>query len=146
MKYKIYLSGEIHSNWREAIINDVNKTKLDIQFLTPETDHAMSDDCGDNIVGAAPNAFWKDQQSASINAIRIRHNIQQADIVIVKFGEKYKQWNAAFEAGMASALGKGLVIIHPKEFGHALKDLDVAANAVVETEDQVIKLLQYLYR
>ena len=121
MDWKIYLSGEIHSNWREEIIETTEKEHLPIKFFGPVTDHDASDDCGVKILGHEENKFWHDNKGAKINAIRTRKGIEQSDIVVVKFGEKYRQWNAAFDAGYASALGKSLIIMHQDNFQHALK-------------------------
>ena len=116
---KIYLSGEIHTDWREQIINGTKD--LDVSFFSPVTDHAASDDCGVRILGSEDNDFWHDKKGAQINAIRTKNGIKNADIVVVRFGEKYKQWNAAFDAGYAAALGKALIILHAKDVSHALK-------------------------
>ena len=51
MDWKIYLSGEIHSNWREEIIVSTEKENLPIKFFGPVTDHDASDDCGVKILG-----------------------------------------------------------------------------------------------
>ena len=106
MGLKVYLSGEIHTDWREQIQNGAEG--LDVEFSSPVTDHASSDDCGVAILGPEENKFWYDRKGAQINAIRTRKAIQDADVVVVRFGEKYKQWNAAFDAGYAAALGKSL--------------------------------------
>jgi len=142
--YTVYLAGEIHSNWREEII--ISCKDYDITFLTPEHDHGSSDDIGKNVVGDQGSNFYNDHVSAKINSMRNHTYIKQADIVVVKFGEKYKQWNAAFDAGYANALCKKLIIIHPKEFIHALKEIDAAASAVVKSESQVIDILKHLVR
>ena len=92
------------------------------------------------------NAFWKDHKSAKINSIRIVSGIKTADLVVVKFGEKYRQWNAAFDAGFCAALGKPYIVIHPKEFTHALKEVDASAKATAENEMQVVENLAYLNR
>ncbi len=144
MHFTIYLSGEIHSDWREKIIRDSEKRNLPVEFLTPVTDHEASDNIGVNALGAEENAFWKDHKAAKINSIRIKQGIESADIVVVKFGEKYRQWNAAFDAGYAAALGKPYIVIHPDDFTHALKEVDAQAMAVARNEDQVIEILQYL--
>lgn len=141
----VYLSGEIHSNWRDEIIEGVKAKGLDIEFSYPELNHEMSDDCGD-ILGKEDNKFWKDNKAAKINSIRIRNGIQSADLVVVKFGEKYKQWNAAFDAGYATALSIPTIVMHPEEFGHALKEVDRAASAIAENSEQVVKLLEYISR
>ena len=143
MKLTVYLSGEIHTHWRNEVDAACAAMKLDISFLAPVTDHAASDDCGVTIMGAEPNKFWHDHKGAKLNAIRTRTAIERADVVVVRFGEKYKQWNAAFDAGYAAALGKALVIMHGSDHAHALKEVDGAALAVVETADQVAAILNY---
>lgn len=144
MKWTLYLAGEIHSDWRSEIENGVNREKLPVVLTAPVTDHEASDNVGTDILGKEPNSFWKDRKGAGINAIRTRSLIENSDIVIVKFGEKYRQWNAAFDAGYASALGKKLIIIHPEEFDHALKEVDQAANAVARTEGEAVEILKYV--
>lgn len=146
MSYSVFLSGEIHSDWRNEIINGAKMRGLDIDFSSPELEHDASDNCGVEILGAEEKAVWKDNKAAKINAIRIRKRIEEADIVVVRFGEKYKQWNAAFDAGYAAALGKSLVIIHPEEFTHPLKEINAAASASAHNNEQVIELLTYLCR
>ena len=143
MKWKVYLSGEIHTDWRVEVTSMADKANLNIDFLEPETDHSLSDDMGAIIMGEEDNKFWHDQKGAKINAIRIRKNIQESDIVVVKFGEKYRQWNAAFDAGYAAAHGKSLIVMHNKENQHALKEIDAASLAVVETNHQLIEILKY---
>ena len=142
MSLTLYLSGEIHSDWREQIISGA--TGMGVSFSGPVTDHAASDDCGVAILGAEPNKFWHDHKGAKINAIRTRKAIADADIVVVRFGDKYRQWNAAFDAGYASALGKSLIIMHGDEHQHALKEVDAAALAVVETPAEIVRILQYV--
>ena len=140
----IYLAGEIHSDWRDDIIQLTKKNDLNVNFSTPVTDHAASDNCGIEILGNEETQFWKDNKGAKLNAIRTRKEIENSDIVIVKFGEKYKQWNAAFDAGYAAALNKSLIIIHSDEHQHALKEVDAAALAVVKNNEQVVKILNYV--
>ena len=140
----IYLAGEIHSDWRDEIIQLTKKNDLNVNFSSPVTDHDASDNCGVEILGNEETQFWKDNKSAKLNAIRTRKEIENSDIVIVKFGEKYKQWNAAFDAGYAAALNKSLIIIHSDEHQHALKEVDAAALAVVKNNDQVVKILNYV--
>ena len=143
MKLKVYLSGEIHTNWRNEIINKCKSKNLEIEFSSPTTDHELSDDVGVKILGNEEKKYWHDNKSAKINAIRTRNAIQKADIVIVRFGEKYKQWNAAFDAGYASALNKSLIIIHNDEHQHALKEVDAAALAVTKNIDEIVDILNY---
>ena len=139
---KVYLSGEIHTDWRDQII--AGASGLDVEFSAPVTDHAASDDCGVAIMGEEPNKFWHDSKGAKLNAIRTRKGIADADIVVVRFGEKYKQWNAAFDAGYAAALGKSLIVMHGADHQHALKEVDAAALAVTETPDQIVEILRYV--
>lgn len=139
---QVYLSGEIHTDWRDEIV--AGAADLPVQFDGPVTDHAASDDCGVTIMGAEPNKFWHDNKGAKLNAIRTRRGIEMADVVVVRFGEKYKQWNAAFDAGYAAALGKSLIIMHQDEHQHALKEVDAAALAVVQTPQQVVEILTYV--
>ena len=140
----VYLSGEIHTNWREEIIQLCEKEKLKINFSSPTTNHDASDNCGVEILGHEEKNFWKDNKGAKINSIKTKKSIKDCDVVIVKFGDKYKQWNAAFDAGYAAALGKALVIMHGSDHQHALKEVDGAALATVETADQVAALLNYV--
>ncbi|MCT8158968.1 YtoQ family protein [Pseudoruegeria sp. SHC-113] len=139
---KVYLSGEIHTDWRERIVEGAKG--LEVRFSAPVTDHAASDDCGVAILGAEEKPLWHDRKGAGVNAIRTRTAIEAADVVVVRFGEKYKQWNAAFDAGYAAALGKSLIILHGPEHQHALKEVDAAAEAVAETPEQVVQILRYV--
>jgi YtoQ family protein len=142
MTLNVYLSGEIHTDWREQII--AGAAGLDVQFNGPVTDHAASDDCGVAILGAEDKKIWHDRKGAQVNAIRTRKGLEEADVVVVRFGEKYKQWNAAFDAGYAAALGKSLIILHSDEHQHALKEVDAAALAVAEDPAQVVAILRYV--
>ena len=142
----IYLSGEIHSNWRQEIINLCNKENLEISFSSPITNHEASDNCGVQILGNEEKNFWKDNKGANINSIKTRKSIKDCDIVVVKFGEKYKQWNAAFDAGYAAALNKSIIVIHNDEHQHALKEVDAAAAAVAKDQYQVVRILKYILK
>ena len=140
----VYLSGEIHSDWRQEIINLCNKEKLNISFSSPVTNHEASDNCGVEILGHEEKNFWKDNKGANINSIKTRKSIKDCDIVVVKFGEKYRQWNAAFDAGYAAALNKSIIVIHNEEHQHALKEVDAAAAAVAKDQHQVVRILKYI--
>jgi YtoQ family protein len=144
MTWSIYLSGEIHTDWRQQIEQGARAAGLDVAFSAPVTHHEASDDCGVAILGPEPNKFWHDHKGAKLNAIRTRTAIEAADIVVVRFGDKYKQWNAAFDAGFAAALGTPLIVLHGPENAHALKEVDAAALAVAETPDQVVAMLRYV--
>ncbi len=141
--WTVYLSGEIHSGWREEVIQGANAAGLDVEFLSPVTDHESSDDCGVAILGQETQSFWRDNKGAKVNAIRTRTLIDRSDVVVVRFGDKYRQWNAAFDAGYAAAKGKSIVTIHDPALGHALKEVDGAAMAVAETPAQVVRILDY---
>lgn len=142
MKLNVYLAGEIHTDWREQII--AGAEGLGITFTAPVTDHAASDDCGVAILGPEESKFWHDHKGAQINAIRTRKALAEADVVVVRFGDKYKQWNAAFDAGQAVAMGKSLIVLQPPEHDHALKEVDAAALAVAREPDQVVAILRYV--
>ena len=142
----VYLSGEIHSDWRQEIINLCNKENLEISFSSPITNHEASDNCGVQILGNEEKNFWKDNKGANINSIKTRKSIKDCDIVVVKFGEKYKQWNAAFDAGYAAALNKSIIVIHNEEHQHALKEVDAAAAAVAKDQHQVVRILKYILK
>ena len=139
----VYLAGEIHSDWRERIAAGIVDAGLPVVLTHPVTDHAASDDCGVAILGAEDDKFWHDHKGAGINAIRTGTLISEADVVIVRFGDKYKQWNAAFDAGQAAALGTPLITLHPPEHDHALKEVDRAALAVAREPEQIVAILRY---
>lgn len=144
MDLVIYLSGEIHSDWREQIADGVAASNLPITILKPVTTHDASDNVGVDILGAEDKPFWKDHKAAKINSIRIKNAIEKADVVVVRFGDKYKQWNAAFEAGYAVAKGKQLITLHSDDIRHALKEVDASAVATAETPQQVVEILKYV--
>jgi YtoQ family protein len=141
--WNVYLSGEIHSDWRERIAEGATAAGLPVMLLAPVTDHAASDDVGVDILGPEAEGFWKDHKGAGVNAVRTQTLLRRADVVVVRFGDKYRQWNAAFEAGYAAALGKPLVTLHDPELTHALKEVDRAAMATASTPEQVVEILRY---
>lgn len=144
--WTVYLSGEIHTDWRARIEAAAGDLGLPMTFTGPVTDHGASDDCGVRILGAESSSFWKDHKGAKVNAIRTRSLIDRADVVVVRFGDKYRQWNAAFDAGYAAARAKPVITLHDPELTHALKEVDAAAMAVAETPEQVAQLLAYVAR
>ncbi len=141
--WNVYLSGEIHSDWRERIARGIEAGGLEIALSAPVTDHDSSDICGTEILGSESAPFWTDHKGAQINAIRTRTLIDKADVVVVRFGDKFRQWNAAFDAGYAAALGKPIIVLHDADLTHALKEVDAAALAVAETPEQVVRVLSY---
>ena len=143
MQWTVYLSGEIHSDWRERIRQGVAEHGLPVTLLAPVTDHEASDKCGVRTFGEEEQKFWEDTKGAGLNAVRTRTLLGHADVVVVRFGDKYRQWNAAFDAGYAAALGKSLITLHPESLDHALKEVDRAALAVAREPEQVVEALRY---
>jgi YtoQ family protein len=144
--WKVYLSGEIHSDWREVIANGVAKKNLPVSLTSPNTSHEDSDDCGAIVLGMEEERPNWDKIGASMNAIRTKTLLSEADVVVVRFGEKYRQWNAAFDAGYASALGKPIITLHPPAISHMLKEVNASANTVCEDPEQVVDTLAYVIR
>ncbi|CAM4004507.1 YtoQ family protein [Vreelandella rituensis] len=145
MSFYVYLSGEIHTDWREQIAQGAEAAGLDVVFTSPVTDHEASDAAGDHL-GTEGNQFWRDHKSSKVNAIRTRTLIEQSDLVVVRFGDKYKQWNAAFDAGYCAALDKPYITLHGEEIIHPLKEVDAAAMAWATTPEQVVEILRYVTR
>lgn len=145
MSFYVYLSGEIHTDWREQIAQGAEAAGLDVVFTSPVTDHEASDAAGDHL-GEEGNQFWRDHKSSKVNAIRTRTLIEQSDLVVVRFGDKYKQWNAAFDAGYCAALDKPYITLHGEEIIHPLKEVDAAAMAWATTPEQVVEILRYVTR
>ena len=143
MNWTVYLSGEIHSDWRQKIMQGAKAHGLAITFTSAVTDHESSDAAGD-VLGKNENGFWRDHQSSKVNAIRTKNMIQKCDIAIIRFGDKYKQWNAAFDAGYCAALGKPYITLHAEDIIHPLKEVDAAAMAWAKTPEQVVELLKYV--
>ena len=143
MSCTVYLSGEIHSDWRDQIKLGVQALGLDIQFTSAVTDHEASDGAGDHL-GEESSAFWRDHKSSKVNAIRTRNLIEKADIVVVRFGDKYKQWNAAFDAGYCAANGTPYITLHDEDIIHPLKEVDAAALAWAQTPAQIVEILRYV--
>lgn len=143
MKWTVYLSGEIHTDWRQQVMQGAADNKLPVSFSSAVTDHEASDAAGD-VLGVEQDNFWRDHKSSKVNAIRTRTLIENCDIAIVRFGDKYKQWNAAFDAGVCSALGKPYITLHDEAIIHPLKEVDAAAMAWAKTPQQVVEILTYV--
>ncbi len=142
MQWNIYLSGEIHTDWRQQIINGCQTLGLPVSFHSAVTDHEVSDSAGD-FLGVENNPFWRDHKSANVNAIRTRTLIEGCDIAVIRFGDKYKQWNAAFDAGYCASSGKPYITLHDEKIIHALKEVDAAAQAWAKTPEDVVEILKY---
>jgi YtoQ family protein len=143
MKVTVYLSGEIHTNWRKEIKDGAQKYGLDIEFVSAVTDHDASDSAGD-VLGQEDSSFWRDHKSAKVNNIRTKTLIKKSDLAVIRFGEKYKQWNAAFDAGYCAALGTPYITLHADDIVHPLKEVDASAMAWTKTTEQVIEILKYI--
>ncbi|MDH3664613.1 MAG: YtoQ family protein [Alphaproteobacteria bacterium] len=143
MTWNVYLSGEIHTDWRDEIIKGAEANNLPIEFTSAVTNHEASDAAGD-VLGGEDKNFWRDHKSAKVNSIRTKNLIEQCDIAIVRFGDQFKQWNAAFDAGMCAALGRPYVTLHDDSIIHPLKEVDGAAMAWAQTTDQVVEILAYV--
>ena len=143
MGWTVYLSGEIHSDWREQVISGADALDLPITFTSAVTDHDASDAAGD-FLGPTSDGFWRDHKSSKVNAIRTSTLIENCDLAVVRFGDKYKQWNAAFDAGYCAALGKPYITLHAEDIIHPLKEVDAAAMAWAQSPQQVVDLLRYV--
>lgn len=141
--WNVYLAGETHSDWRNRIESLCDEQKIPVRLMAPETEHAKSDGAGD-VLGAEDKRFWRDHKSAKVNAIRNRGIIKNCDIVVVRFGDQYRQWNAAFDAGCAMAWGKSIITLHDESIDHALKEIDAAALATAREPEQVVAILAYV--
>lgn len=141
-EWDVYLAGEIHSDWREQVAAACEG--LPVRFSAPVTDHPASDAAGTGTLGGESESFWADHKGAGVNSIRTQTMIEEADLVVVRFGDQYRQWNAAFDAGYASALGKPVVTLHDTGLDHALKEVDSAARATARTPEQVAAVLRYV--
>jgi len=141
--WTVYLSGEIHTDWREKIEQGTKSANLPVEFTSAVTNHEASDAAGD-VLGAEADSFWRDHKSAKVNAIRTKTLIEMSDIAVIRFGDKYKQWNAAFDAGICAALGKPYITLHDEHIIHPLKEVDGAAMAWAKTPEQVVDILRYV--
>ena len=143
MDWTVYLSGEIHTDWRQQIEQGANSNQLSVAFTSAVTDHAASDAAGD-ILGKESINYWRDHKSSKVNGIRTKTLIERCDLAVVRFGDKYKQWNAAFDAGYCAALGKPYITLHDEDIIHPLKEVDAAAMAWAQTPEQVVDILKYV--
>jgi YtoQ family protein len=142
--WRVYLAGEIHTGWRDEIVDGISAHGLSAAFSAPVTRHSLSDDIGVKILGREDTDFWRDRKSSGINAIRRHVHLHETDIVVARFDDRHKELNVALEAGIAVGLGKPVISYHDGKLDHALKDLDYAAFAVVRTAEQVVRILRYV--
>lgn len=145
MQFTVYLAGEIHSNWREELAKKAEEKKLPLVFVAPQTNHDRSDDIGEAILGEQPGKLYKDDAASDINNFRTQVLMQKSDLVVALFGEKYKQWNTAMDAATAITLNKPTIIIRPESLIHPLKELSNKANVTVETVDQALDAISYIF-
>jgi len=145
MNWTVYLSGEIHTDWRQQIIAGAERENLPVAFTSAVTDHDASDAAGD-VLGAESNNYWRDTKSSRVNQIRTKTLIENSDLVVVRFGDKYKQWNAAFDAGYCAALNIPYITLHNDDIIHPLKEVDGSAMAWAQTPAQVVEILKYVTR
>ena len=143
MNWTVYLSGEIHTDWRAQIMQGAKASNLPVVFTSAVTDHEASDAAGD-VLGAESNSYWRDHKSSKVNGIRTKTLIEQCDLAVVRFGDKYKQWNAAFEAGICAALGTPYITLHDEDIIHPLKEVDASAMAWAKTPQEVVEVLKYV--
>lgn len=141
--WTVYLSGEIHTDWREQIEKGASEQNLPVSFTSPVTDHEASDAAGD-MLEPRSEGFWRDQKSAKVNTIRTKTLIENCDIAVIRFGDKYKQWNAAFDAGYCAALGTPYITLHAEDIIHPLKEVDASSTAWAQTPAQVVEILKYV--
>lgn len=146
MDLTVYLAGEIHSSWRDEIENLSKEKGLPLTFVSPQTNHDLSDDIGEQVLGEQPGKYYRDDAASSINNLRTQVLMNKADVVIALFGEEYKQWNTAMDASAAVSSGKPLIIIRPEKLIHPLKELSNKANVVTETVEQAVQVLEYIYK
>ena len=143
MNWNVYLSGEIHTDWRQQVINGAREHDLPVTFTSAVTNHEASDAAGDAL-GPESGSFWRDHKSAKVNGIRTKTLLEKCDVAIVRFGDKYKQWNAAFDAGYCAAIGKPYITLHNEDIIHPLKEVDASAMAWARTPAQVVEILSYV--
>jgi YtoQ family protein len=145
MELTVYLAGQIHDDWRDEVAKLAKERNLPLTFVGPQTNHDRSDHIGEEILGKQPGSFYKDDAASDINNFRTQVLMQKSDIVIALFGEKYKQWNTAMDASTAIAMNKPTIIIRPESLIHPLKELSNKANVTVETVEQALDVIRYIY-
>jgi YtoQ family protein len=146
MKLTVYLAGQIHDDWRDRLRAEAKRREIDVEFVGPQDEHDLSDGIGEQILGEQESARWKDEVASQVNNLRTRVLMSRSDAVVAQFGEKFRQWNAAMDAGIAIALGKPLIIVRDPSLHHALKELSQRAQMTVDRPEQVLDALEYVLR
>lgn len=141
----IYLAGEIHSRWREELREEISRRDLPVRFAGPQERHDRSDAVGEDILGAQPAARYRDLVGAGVNTLRTRVLLRRADLVVAYFGDEYRQWNTAADAGAAVASGVPLLLVRSPDLVHALKELDAMATFTAETLEQAAEAIAYIF-
>jgi len=144
MNFVVYLAGQIHDDWRDKLIKQVDVKELPFEFVYPQTEHDLSDAIGEDILGEQPGDYYRDEAASAVNNFRTSALMEKADIVVALFGEDYRQWNTAMDATTAINKDKPLILIRPKELIHSLKELSNKANVTVDTIDQAVDVLAYI--
>ncbi|SDZ29114.1 YtoQ family protein [Evansella caseinilytica] len=145
MELIVYLAGQIHDDWRNQLKEKADGMQLPVTFVGPMENHERSDNIGEEILGQQPNSILKDEAASKFNNLRTRILLRKSDVVIALFGEKYRQWNSAMDAATAIALNKPLILIRPASLHHALKEISEKAQVTVETPDQALAALSYIF-
>ncbi len=146
MRLTVYLAGQIHDDWRDRLRAEANQREIDVEFVGPQDEHDLSDGIGEQILGEQESARWKDEVASQVNNLRTRILMSRSDAVVAQFGEKFRQWNAAMDAGIAIALGKPLIIVRDPSLHHALKEVSQRAQMTVDRPEQVLDALEYVLR
>lgn len=145
MRLTVYLAGEIHTSWRQDLMDKAREKGLDLEFVSPQLIHDRSDNIGEDVQGTQPNAYFRDLAASDINNFRTEVLLKKSDVVVALFGEQYKQWNTAMDLSTGIALGKPTIMIRPESLIHPLKELSRKSNVTVSTVDQAAEVLAYIY-
>jgi len=146
MELTVYLAGQIHDDWREVLKEKSKEKGYPIHFVGPQTNHDESDDIGEKMLGKQPGKKYRDDAASDINNIRTQILLQKSDAVIAMFGEQYKQWNTAMDVSAAITMNKPVIIIRPESLIHPLKELSNKASVTVETIEQALGVLGYVFK
>jgi len=146
MRLTVYLAGQIHDDWRDQLRQQAEARGIAVDFVGPQDEHDLSDGIGEQILGEQESARWRDELASQVNNLRTRILMQRADAVVAQFGEKFRQWNAAMDAGIAIALGKPLIVVRDPSLHHALKEVSQRAQMTVDQPEQVLDALEYVLR